>query len=152
MTDPIQFAATTPRHGLPLLFAGQAQKEFFVNAAFGQCDALLHPSVEGEAVAPPLEPAEGDCWLVGPGATGEFEGKSGYLAFRQAGEWCFAAPLDGMRLFDRSASQFLVNISGWRREGAVSIPSAGQTVDTEARSAIEQLIGALTRHGILPGE
>lgn len=152
MTDPIQFAATTPRHGLPLLFSGQAQKEFFVNAALGLCDALLHPALEGEAAAPPPDPVEGECWLVGAGATGAFEGKPGHLAFRQAGEWRFAPPSDGMRIFDRAQGQFLLYMAGWRREGSVTAPAAGQTVDAEARTAIDALIGVLTRQGILPSE
>lgn len=100
-------------------------------------------------MAAPTDPAEGDCWLVGPDAAGEFEGKAGHLAFRQAGAWCFAAPQEGMRLFDRSAGQFLVHISGWRRGEAVSAPAGGQTVDAEARMAIDQLIAALTHLGIL---
>jgi hypothetical protein len=140
------------RHGLPLLFSGEPQKEFFVNSALGLCDALLHPFVESEAATPPADPAEGDCWLVGAAATGALEGQTDSLAYRQASQWCFAEPREGMRIFDRSTGQYLVHIGRWRREGAVPVPSAGQTVDSEARAAIALLIAALARQGILPEE
>ncbi len=150
MTDPVQFPSTTPRFELPLLFAGQFQKEFFVNAALALCDALIQPDVAGEIVAPPIDPASGDCWLVGQGATGAFAGRDGNLAVRRDDDWMFIVPRDGMRVFDRSVGLYLLYSEGWRRETAVLEPAGGQTVDGEARTAIAQLIGVLVRAGILP--
>ena len=74
MTDPVIFASTSPRFGLPLLFAGQAQKEFTINEGIALTDALLHLAVEGEALSPPVAPAEGDCWLIHPSASGDWVG------------------------------------------------------------------------------
>ncbi|ANY18811.1 hypothetical protein A6F68_00276 [Tsuneonella dongtanensis] len=150
MSEPFQFPYSTPRHDLPLLFAGQSQKDFFVNAALARCDALLHPAIEGETGSPPATAEDGVCWLVSGTASSDFAGKEGAIAFRQAGSWCFASPSDGMRIFDKSAGQYLIYFGGWRREPDVEPPSGGADVDDEARQAIAGLIGVLKRHGILP--
>jgi hypothetical protein len=149
MTDPVSFTSTTPRYFLPLLFSGQAQKEFYVNEAHALTDALLHAACEGEAADPPAAPAEGEGWLVGTGATGAWAGQDGKLASFQAGNWLFAVPNDGMRLFDRSTSQMLLYRGGWQRPTTPAEPSGGTTIDAEARAAIADLIIALTQAGIL---
>ena len=53
MIEPIVFDATTPRHAMPFLIPGQAQKEMFVNESLALIDMLLHPVVTGSATAPP---------------------------------------------------------------------------------------------------
>lgn len=150
MTDPISFPSATPRYALPLLFAGQAQKEFYVNEAHALCDVLLHPACEGEAAEPPANPVEGESWLVASGAGGEWVGADGKLAARQAGNWLFVAPREGMRLFDRATGQVLLFRNGWRRPLAPAVPSGGAITDAEARAAIAELISVLTQAGILP--
>ena len=85
MTDPISFTPATPRFALPLLFAGQSQKEFYVNEAHALTDALLHAACEGETADPPPAPIEGEAWLVASGAAGEWAGQDGKLASRQSG-------------------------------------------------------------------
>lgn len=149
MTDPIQYPSTTPAHDLPLLFAGQSQKEFFVNAAFSRCDALLHPVIEGEIATEPVAPEEGQGWLVAQNASGAFAGRTGMLAVRQSGAWQFFSPSDGMRLFDRSTGQQVLFAGHWRRAGPLDPPSGGQTVDAEARTAINQIIAAMSHCGII---
>jgi hypothetical protein len=151
MPDPLSFASMTPRYGLPLLFAGQSQKEFYVNEAHALADALLHAACEGEAAAPPATPTEGETWLVAAGATGDWAGEDGKLAARQAGNWLFVAPTEGMRLFDRSTGQILLYRGGWQRPSAPAAPSGGSIVDAEARSAIADLMTALAEAGIFPG-
>ena len=148
MTNPVSFTSTTPRYFLPLLFSGQAQKEFYVNEAHALTDALLHAACDGEAVDPPPSPAEGEAWLVGAGATGAWAAQDGKLASFQAGNWLFAVPNDGMRLFDRSTGQILLYRSGWQRPASPAEPSGGTTIDAEARAAIAGLITALTQAGI----
>ena len=150
MTDPISFPSATPRFALPLLFAGQAQKEFYVNEAHALTDALLHASCEGEIADPPAVPTEGEAWLVAPGATGDWAGQDGKLAARQAGNWLFAAPTEGMRLFDRSTGQMLLYHGGWQRPAAPSAPGGGAVVDIEARAAIAGLLSALAEAGVFP--
>src|SRR6187431_3252474 len=105
MPDPIAFTSASPRFGLPLLFAGQAQKEFFVNEAHALADALLHPAIQGEANTPPATPAEGDTWLVGGAPTGAWTDHPGKLASFQAGAWIYAAPRDGMKVLEIPTGQ-----------------------------------------------
>lgn len=148
MPDPVTFTSTTPRYGLPLLFAGQAQKELTVNEAHALADALLHPSIEGVAAEPPPDPADGECWLVGIGATGEWASADGKLACWQLGNWLFLAPRDGMSLLDRSTGQQLRFLGGWQIAEPPAEPAGGATVDAEARAAVADLIDALRTAGV----
>jgi hypothetical protein len=149
MPDPISFTSASARYGLPLLFAGQAQKEFFVNQAHALTDALLHPAIEGEADDPPAAPQEGETWLIGTTPSGAWEGRAGWLACFQAGAWVFAEPRDGLRVLDRVTGQDIRYRSGWQRPITPEAPTGGATVDTEARAAITALVAALICAGIL---
>jgi len=152
MTEPLTFPSLTPRHALPLLFAGQAQKEATVNAAHALADLLLHPAVEGEAAAPPSTPVAGECWLVAPGATGPFAGRVGSIAGYITGTWVFADARDGMRAYDRASGQYLIHAGAWVRQPAPAAPTGGGTVDSQARSAIADLILALRGVGLFAAE
>ena len=102
MTEPVAFDTTTPRQALPMLVAGQAQKEFFVNEAFARIDALLHPVVEGVASTPPASPAPGESWVVADPASDEWAGHAHALASWDGGQWTFCAPTEGLQVFDRT--------------------------------------------------
>jgi hypothetical protein len=150
MSDPFLFDTVSPRYGLPLLFAGQAQKEAFVNEAHALADALLHCAIEGEASDPPDAPENGTSWLVASPATGAWAGSEGKLACRQSGNWIFIVPRDGMRVLDRSTGQDRRYLGGWKIAEEAVEPIGGSTVDAEARAAISQLIAALKVAGIYP--
>lgn len=149
MTDAL-FESRTPRLALPLLFAGQAQKEGFVNELAARVDALLFLAVEGEASSPPPAPLDGQAWLVGPDPAAEWAGRAGQIAARQAGNWLFAAPVAGMRLFNKATGQDLRFASAWAGPTRPAVPTGGTTVDSEARAAISAVIAALTEAGIVP--
>lgn len=150
MPDPIAFDSATARLGLPLLFAAQAQKEVFHNEALARIDGLLHAAVLGVTSQPPEHSADGDCWLVAAHSEGAWAGHSGLLAMRQAAQWLFARPVEGMRIFDRAARQFLVFSDTWQKATLVEEPSGGMNVDSEARAAIGALISALRAAGVFP--
>lgn len=150
MTDTIAFDSSTARLRLPLLFAAQAQKEVFHNEALARIDGLLHAAVLGEAEQPPQTCEDGDCWLVSPEPSEAWSGQGGRLAMRQSGQWLFASPTHGMRVFDRSTQQFFVFSGTWQKPTLVEEPSGGMNVDSEARAAIGALISALRAAGVFP--
>lgn len=147
MTEPVSFTSTTPRHLLPFLFAGQAQREFFVNESLARIDLLLHPAVEGERADPPADPVAGECWIIGPSATGAWQGHDGQLAAWQGGQWLVAAAVPGMRVHDRTSGGQLRYEGQWERIARPADPAGGATVDAEARAAIAAIIEAMARFG-----
>ena len=149
MPDPL-FESRTARLDLPLLFAGQAQKEGFVNETTARIDALLHGAIEGEQAAPPAAPADGQMWLVAAGATGAWLGQSGKLAARQAGNWLFVVPRDGIKLLNRGSGQEMRYSGSWKSAVRPSLPSGGAIIDAEARTALAAILTALTTAGIVP--
>jgi hypothetical protein len=150
MSDPIAFDSSSPRFALPLLFAGQAQKEVFVNEALARADALMHCAIEGISATPPSSPVNGEAWLVGASPTGDWAGQAGMIACRQAGNWLFVTPRDGMRLLDKATGQDRRFNGSWQVPARPAAPSGGTTVDAEARSAISNILNALAVAGILP--
>lgn len=148
MTEPLVFTARSAHADLPFLFAAQAQKEATVNEALARIDALLAPSVAGEAASPPASPVDGECWIVAADPQGSWTGHAGELAFHAGGTWLFAEPRPGMALFDTSAQCVRRWIDGWRTVALPAEPSGGTTIDSEARAAIATLIDGLRNAGM----
>ena len=99
-------AETTTRHGLPLLQAGQAQKEVTHNEALVLLDLLAHPAVEGVLATPPAAPLIGQGWIVGATATGDWAGQEGSLACCTSGGWRFLPARAGMLVWNAASSAF----------------------------------------------
>ncbi|MEY4160733.1 MAG: hypothetical protein RLZZ136_1354 [Pseudomonadota bacterium] len=128
---------------------GQAQKEFSVNEGLSLTDALLHCAVEAVAATPPAAAQDGLAWLVAAGATGDWAGQDNKLACRQAGQWLFVTPRDGMRISNRATGQDLRRLGGvWLAPLAPAEASGGATVDAQARNAIADLVQKLRQAGV----
>lgn len=149
MPEPIKFTSHTHRFALPLLFAGQAQKEFFYNESTSLIDSLLHIAVEDISTTPPASPTNGQIWLIGSGAEGDWSGKDNHLAVYTSDQWTLIAPRDGMQIFDRTKGQTHLYDNGWQSAVEPTAPRGGATVDAKARTAINELIDALKQLGIL---
>ncbi len=147
-------AASTPRHLLPYLVVGQAQKEITHNQALVRIDALLHPLIEAELSAPPgalTESQAGKCWLVGSGATAEWVSKQKHIACWDGSGWQFITPMDSMRLFNKAiGSEMAFKYGAWVSNTPILNASGGSIVDVEARNSVNQLLSALKNIGILP--
>ncbi|GAA0738090.1 DUF2793 domain-containing protein [Sphingomonas japonica] len=161
---------TTSRWALPLLHAGQAQKETTHNEALMRIDMMLHASVEAIGVlAPPAEVEPGQSWIVGDGTTGAWGGRDGQLATWTEGGWRYVAPQQGMRVWSRADGVWADRIDGgWTigivtagairiagqqvvgaRSASVPIPDGGAVIDAEARAAIAGIIDRLASHGLV---
>ncbi|WP_235532762.1 DUF2793 domain-containing protein [Sphingomonas sp. Leaf412] len=140
------------------------------NEALALLDIAAQAVVEAVGPnAPPPDPAVGACWIVGPEPTGAWGGHAGAIAGFTAGGWRFLAARDGMRAWSRADDRTVARVDGaWEdglvrcrrllvegqrvvaaRQPAIASPTGGSTVDTEARTAIGQVLDALRTHGLI---
>lgn len=142
---------TTPRLALPLLAAGQAQKEITHNEALTLVDLAIAPLVETIAAnAPPPSPAIGQQWIVGPAPTGAWTGQAGALAGWTGQGWRFLHLPPGATVTERPTMlQWQRNSITWVAPVAVTAPSGGATIDAECRAKLAALIAALSARGLL---
>ncbi len=160
----------TPHWQLPLILTNQASKEITHNEALNRIDALLAGVVESlDQTSPPTTPMEGDLWIVGAGANGEWAGHDMEFAHFSGGIWRFFPAPEGMRIHlrDRGVPAFF-SAGTWRvgevtadrltiagqqvvgsRQPAVGDPAGGVTQDAEARTAISAILTALRNHGLI---
>ncbi|CAD7042073.1 hypothetical protein REJC140_01088 [Pseudorhizobium endolithicum] len=108
-------ADTTPKLNLPFILPAQAQKHVTHNEALLALDTLVQLTIAGELTGPPQTPAEGEAFLVGWPATGEWAGKEGMVASLQDGSWSFHRPTIGCRAWFTGSSEMKVLAEdGWR--------------------------------------
>jgi len=107
----------SPNLALPFLAPAQAQKHVTHNEALQILDALAQLSVEGfGAQTPPVNPAVGQIWALGPAPMGEWAGQGGRLALRLPGAWIFLDPLEGWRAWGRAEGELRICRGGaWQR-------------------------------------
>jgi hypothetical protein len=162
--------SATPRLSLPLLSAGQAQKEIFHNEALQSLDSLVEGTVEQlPASAPPASPALGACYIVADSPTDAWAGMPQCVAAWTTGGWRFFQPFEGMTFYVSSVGNWAVYrgamweigmlrgdaliIGGQQvvgpRAAAIASASGGTTVDTEARAALNEVLGAMRLHGLI---
>jgi len=150
MTQPISFPSTTARLSLPLLFPGQAQKEFSLNHALAMLDALVTLSVDTALHSPPSDAVEGNCYRVLSPATGDWAGRDDTLAIHIGGAWEHVDPVPGMRIHDRAADQLYIFRSAWDAASEPALPQGGDVIDAEARQVLTDVIEALRAIGVFP--
>jgi hypothetical protein len=161
---------STARLALPLLHAGQAQKEMSHNEALTLLDLAVHPCVIAAGTEmPPNDPVPGDAWILGAEPQGAWTGHGGAIAGWTAGGWRFLEPFEGMQAWvaePRLPARFVEG--SWRlgdvraarltiggvqvvgaRQPAIAAPSGGATVDGEARAVLGRVLAALRTHGLI---
>jgi hypothetical protein len=107
------------RLDLPYLAAGQLQKHVTVNEALTRLDALAQSAVVSRTVAAqPADPADGDLFILPPGATGPAWSawSTGDLVRAELGGWTRVAMPPGALAFVLDARDLVVRLSdGWTR-------------------------------------
>src|SRR5215475_4723880 len=102
-------SSTTPRSGLPLLAAAQAQKHVTHNEALLMLDALSCARLlDRDLSAPPASPADGDAFLVKATGSGAWTGQDGNIAFAVDGGWRFYAPYAGLVAYVADETKLVV--------------------------------------------
>ena len=161
---------TSARLALPLLAAGQAQKELSHNEALTMLDLAVQPAVVALGPdQPPDAPAEGECWVVGAAPGGAWSGQAHALAGWTAGGWRFVAAREGMTVWSAADGAYALFSGGIWRVGAIRGASltlagaqvvgprrppiadatGGTTVDAEARTALAAILSVLRAHGLI---
>jgi hypothetical protein len=130
---------TTPRSGLPLIAAAQAQKHVTHNEALLMLDALSSAHLlDRDSSAPPLAASDGDAYLVKPAGTGAWAGQDGNIAFALDGGWRFYRPYAGLVAYVVDEAALIVHDgSAWVNLASVlalqNVPLAG--INTVADAA-----------------
>jgi hypothetical protein len=160
----------TARLSLPLLHAGQAQKELDHNEALALLDLAVQPIVVAAGLdVPPSDPGLGECWIVGASPLGAWAGRAQAPAGWTIGGWRYVVPRSGMvvwRLSDAMTMRYdgsqwttgEVHATGLfveggqvvsRRQPPIADPEGGGTTDAEARIALQAILAALRNHGLV---
>ncbi|MEL7347180.1 MAG: DUF2793 domain-containing protein [Pseudomonadota bacterium] len=116
--------ADTLTLGLPLLEAAQAQKHVTVNEALARLDAVTGGLVASIGAVSPPAVVDGEAHVVGLGATGDWAGQDGALAYAVNGGWAFVAPATGMAVTDTTGARHAYLGGSWV-EGAVAGGAGG---------------------------
>ncbi|MFV2003067.1 MAG: DUF2793 domain-containing protein [Paracoccaceae bacterium] len=120
----------TPRLGLPLLQAAQAQKHVTVNEALVLLDAVGQLSLLSVSITlPPTLANDGDCYGVPVGSVNEWAGRDGEVAIYSNGGWVFVAPQTGWQAWvaDQSAPA-IFDGTGWVAGAVAMSPSRAASV------------------------
>lgn len=121
----------TPRLALPLIAGAQAQKHVTHNEALATLDALVHLHIlDRDLTAPPASPDDGDTYLVANGATGDWAGEDGRIAFALDGAWALHDPFPGMIAYVADEQAVIVHTgAAWQEITALlslqSVPKVG---------------------------
>lgn len=108
---------TTPKLSLPELSTSQAGKEITHNDALLILDALAQGTVKDkDLAAPPGSPSDGDAYIVGASATGDWASQDGKIAVwrTSVAAWTFITPQEGWELWvDDETVSYRYTSSAW---------------------------------------
>ena len=130
--------SNTPRLGLPQIAASQAQKHVTHNEALLDLDSFVQTSlIDRDLTAPPGSPADGDAYLVAPGATGDWAGQDNIVATSIDGAWRFTIPFQGLTAWlEDEALQLIYHAGAWHELTSLlnlqNVPQLGVNTTADA--------------------
>lgn len=142
---------------LPYILPSQAQKHITHNEALSLLDAIVQLCVTSRSLATaPVEPADGDRYIVGGGATGLWAGWDGDVAAHIDGAWIRLTPQTGWQAFVEEEGVILVRTDiGWQLPGGGDREFAaigiGTAPDATNRLAVKADSVLLSYDDVTPG-
>lgn len=125
---------TTTHLALPELTASQSQKHVTHNEALFYLDSVVQLSVlDKDLTSPPGSPSEGDRYIVGGSATGDWASKDDQIAIYDGSGWVFMVPNDGWFCWIEDETEiYFYSSSSWSALGDILgsdyLPLAGGTM------------------------
>ncbi len=125
---------STPNLKFPYIVAAQAQKHITHNEAIRSLDAVVQLSVKDrDLTTAPGSPLDGDRYIVGVSATGNWSGKDSQIAAFQDNAWMFYAPQEGWLAWVADEDKLLVwDGSAWAEVSSSTNPTPLVGVNTTA--------------------
>lgn len=132
---------------LPYLMAAQAQKHVTMNEALRMLDGIVQMAVlDRDLTAPPGSPAEGDRYIPAAGATGDWAGWDGAIAYRVDGAWLKILPAPGWLAWVADEAQAII----WTGSAWVPMVNAmGFIAQAAAVEVAREASGASTGMAVL---
>ena len=132
----------TPHLALPYIEAAQAQKHVTHNEALDLIDALTQLAVESRTMAaPPGSPADGARYIPAAGASGDWSGWDGTLAFFIGGAWVQHVPASGLKAWVKDERLTVTYEDGAWRDG-IALTANGGRITLRAKEEELTLTGA----------
>jgi hypothetical protein len=158
----------TPRLALPLIAAGQAQKDVTHNEAVLALDRLVGLVVASRSLqAPPSAPQTGACYIVPAAGAVAWGYPAGTVVQWQGAAWLPETPRDGQIALLADEGLMLIYRGSWRDHwpvaglsiagrsvlaalpASLAAPSGGTVIDIQARAVLAALLTALQQQGII---
>lgn len=118
----------TSRFKMPLLDAAQAQKHVTINESLVRADALAASAVISQSLStPPSTPGDGDVYIIGAGASGDWAGQDNEIGLFLNGGWEFITPWSGARFWLQDVSNWIVYDGTWIADRVAGGPGGAVT-------------------------
>lgn len=136
----------TPVLALPTIVDQQADAVVQHNDALRALEVLIaRKALDRDTSTPPGSPNDGDAYIVGPSATGDWAGHEDEIAYDNAGTWQFISPVEGMRLYmDDEAATVEYTGAAWVAVDGTQILTDAATIawDASLGSQAEVTLGS----------